>query len=402
LRARLIFWVALCLGCEGVSIDALQGPGLCGASDRNSVQAQTADRFVNSFGLKPFGMSPSNPLMKERLSELGVRQLVLPYGGGREGMRELVEALGLRGMVTIESLANAVPALQYYGGAATAITLRHNLTVDAAWGATIRNNQQALHALIKGDESTASVAIVGTNVQDDDQILAAGDLSAWVDFGSFFPWRTAVWRDPPGRRATTDLPRHIPNYGTRPMVAPQTGYDTNIDNGVSEAIGGRYVVRTVLEHFRLGVERTFIAELADSMPGLDGLPSTGLGILRHDGSPKPAFTTLSRLMALLGDAGPAFVPGQLGYTLGAPSAAMHTILLQKRSGTFYLILWLEIDSLEAETTVPVALDLAVPAKAMTVFRPAQAAAPVAIGKGQRMMVDVSDALTVVQIEPDCP
>jgi hypothetical protein len=397
-----VFLALLLAACEGVSINVLDGPQTCRTPLPGDVLAQPADLFVNAFGIKPGGISAADPLMKERLSELGVRHMVLPYGDNRDDFRRLVDALGLKGLVTIEDLANAMPALQFYGSAATAITLRNNLPVDAAWGEGVRRNQQALYQLVKGNDTTGSIAVVGTNIQSDEQILAAGDLSAWVDAGSFFPWRTELWRDPPGRRVDTDLPRHLPTYGTRMMVAPQTGYDTSPENGVSETIAGRYVVRTLLEHFRYGVQRTFIADFADGTPALEGVPSSGIGILRNDGSAKPAFTTLSRLMALIGDAGPAFVPGRLGYSLATSSAAVHTILLQKRSGTFYLLLWLEIDSSETETIVPAALELTVPAKTLTVFRPAQASAPVALGKGQRIGVDVPDSLTVVQIELDCP
>ncbi|MDZ4694365.1 MAG: hypothetical protein SGI86_04395 [Deltaproteobacteria bacterium] len=397
-----IFFALVLAGCEGVSVNVLDGPRTCGTPSPGDVSAQPADLFVNAFGIKPGGISAAEPLMKERLSELGVRQMVLPYGDDREDCRRLVNALGLKGLITIDVLADAMPALQFYGSAATAITLRNNLPIDATWGEGVRRNQQALFELVKGNDTTGSISVVGTNIQSDEQIRLAGDLSAWVDAGSFFPWRTELWRDPPGRRVQTDLPRHIPTYGTRRMVAPQTGYDTDPENGVSESIAGRYVVRTLLEHFRSGVQRTFIADFADNAPESPEIASSGIGILHNDGSPKPAFITLSRLMALIGDAGPAFVPGQLGYSLGTSSAAVHTILLQKRSGTFYLLLWLEIDSVETETVVPVTLELAVPAKALTVFRPAQASAPVLLSKGQRISVDVPDSLTVLQIERDCP
>ncbi len=389
-------------GCEGVSINVLDGPRTCRTPSAGDVLAQPADLFVNAFGIKPGGISPEEPLVKERLSELGVRQMVLPYHGDREAFRRLYDALGLKGLVTIEALSDAMPALQFYGSAANAITLRNPFPVDATWGEGVRRDQKALYELVKGNDTTGSIAVVGTNIQSDDQILAAGDLSAWVDAGSFFPWRLELWRDPPGRRLETDLPRHVPTYGTRKMVAPQTGYDTSPETGLSETIAGRYVVRTLLEHFRRGVQRTFIADFADGEPGLEGMPSSGIGILHNDGSPKPAFTTLSRLLDLVGDAGPPFVPGRLGFSLGTSSAAVHTLLLQKRSGTFYLVLWLEIDSTEVETMVPVALELALPATTLTVFRPAQASAPVALSRGQRISFDVPDSLTVVQIEIDCP
>ena len=117
--------------------------------------------------------------------------------------------------------------------------------------------------------------------------------------------------------------------------------------------------------------------------------------------PKPAFTALSRFLALLSDLGPAFTPGRLAFGLSNASVSVHQLLLQKRSGLFYLALWREVESTDEDINETVTIDLNRSAKILTVFNPVSASAPVAQGRGKTLTVNVSDALTVVVVDREC-
>lgn len=74
-----------------------------------------------------------------------------------------------------------------------------------------------------------------------------------------------------------------------------------------------------------------------------GRPATdsAFGLLRQDYSAKPAYSALRNLLHLLSDPGPPFVGQELGFELAGDLSDLHHLLLQKRNGVFYLILWLE-------------------------------------------------------------
>lgn len=402
--ARIVFLI--CLGalaaCDGTTINVLDGPGACiNANSSAGKIALAADEFVDSFGIKAVGQPLESPIMKERLSQLGVRHMVLGFPNGSNSSKALADSLGMKGLVFVEDVNDALPALSFFGSTATAITWRNNELVDATWGEKLRTRQKQMFDAIKGNRATRHIDVVGPNVESDEQIAGAGHISAWVDYGSMLPWRTDLWRSPPGIRAQTDLARHVPVYGPLPMMVPQNGYDTSVAKGVSESVQAKYLVRTFLEHFRLGVRRTFIADLFDQGRMDPATTSEGIGIIHSDGVPKPAFAALSRTMALLADAGPAFVPARLSFSLSNASAAVHQLLLQKRNGLFYLALWREVESTDEDISESVTLELTVAAKNITVFNPVSASAPVAQGSGKRITLIVSDALTVVVLELAC-
>ena len=75
------------------------------------------------------------------------------------------------------------------------------------------------------------------------------------------------------------------------------------------------------------------------------------GLLRDDGSPKPAFTELAGLLGLLADDGGAAEAGpsrtlRVGMT-GHDDSVRH-LLLQRSDGSFQLILWIEAPSFDPE------------------------------------------------------
>ncbi|MBD2020513.1 hypothetical protein H6F43_09965, partial [Leptolyngbya sp. FACHB-36] len=96
----------------------------------------------------------------------------------------------------------------------------------------------------------------------------------------------------------------------------------------------------------------FLYELLNERPAGD--QENNFGLLRVDGSPKPAFTALKNLIALLQDAGTPIQPGTLSYSLSGDLAHVHHTLLQKSNGRFYLVLWQEISCFDVQQRTDVA------------------------------------------------
>ncbi|HWA15785.1 MAG TPA: hypothetical protein VG817_05090, partial [Gemmatimonadales bacterium] len=68
------------------------------------------------------------------------------------------------------------------------------------------------------------------------------------------------------------------------------------------------------------------------------------GLLRADGSEKPAYRALLNLIQILKDPGPSFTPTALPFTITGDTIGMRKMLLQKRDGRYYLALWTSASS----------------------------------------------------------
>jgi hypothetical protein len=123
-----------------------------------------------------------------------------------------------------------------------------------------------------------------------------------------------------------------------PVVSTETGYESGV--GLSDAIIGRYELRTLFESLRLGVMRTFLYELIDD-------PSGNWGLLTDSFSRRPAYTAIQNVLSLLKDASFAR-PGKLDYTLAGNTQNVHHVLLQKSDGTFYLAIWLGVQDADPD------------------------------------------------------
>jgi hypothetical protein len=227
------------------------------------------------------------------------------------------------------------------------------------WAAQATAWQQALYAAVKSNPRLAGRPVLGPAlVHGRLSATAIGDLSAAEDLANAHPY-------PGGRLPSVNLASQIeeraPENGSRPYVITETGYHTAVaatkggHPGVSELAMGKYLPRLFFEYWNAGIRRTYQYEFIDE--GTDPSdPEQHFGLLRNDGSPKPAFTALKNLIALLGDSGHPVTLGSLSYSLTGASAAVHHTLLEKADGRFYLVLWQEVASYD----IPAKRDLAVP------------------------------------------
>ena len=122
-----------------------------------------------------------------------------------------------------------------------------------------------------------------------------------------------------------------------PFYVTETGYTaspTAPTGELTEATQGKYLIRTLLWDFMFGIKRTYLYEFFDEGSSPD------YGVIHNDLTPKAAYTYIKTVALLLADKGPAFLPAKLVYTLTGGDATLHQLLFQKRSGSFFLVLWL--------------------------------------------------------------
>ncbi len=234
---------------------------------------------------------------------------------------------------------------------------------------------------LKNDPATANVNVIGPSLgltYDYGNKSPLGDLQNFVDQGNFHPYPSGgnpfsypfnydtiskyYWYgDFPAvnideYRYAFDV--YAPPFGSKPMVATETGYNTALMSrtAISERIQGKYMPRIFLEYFRLNIARTFSYEFVDEYND-KGNPEANYGLLHNDLTPKPAYNALKNLIRLLKDPGSSFTLGSLDYTLTVTpppgynlTQYVHNLLLQKRDGTFYLVLWHEISDADISST----------------------------------------------------
>lgn len=216
---------------------------------------------------------------------------------------------------------------------------------DVNWPTQVRAFQQALWTKVKGDVRTKNMPVFAPSMGNPNNASIAGDMTAWMNYGNMHPY-------PGGNQPLANVPYHLPRIkgisGTRPVVVTETGYHNALawmggHPPVSEPAAARYIPRLFLEYYQAGFKRTYIHELMDEAVSTNDR-ELNFGLVRNNGSVKPAYTALQNLITVLKDPGPAFTPGQLSFALGGDLTNVKHMLLQKRNGKFYLALWQSVPS----------------------------------------------------------
>lgn len=224
---------------------------------------------------------------------------------------------------------------------------------DGRWPiAEVRSYQQELFHAINNDPATRDVEVLGPSLTSADAAEDFGDsVAASMDRANLHNYPGGLEPenngfDEEGYGSLEFALRRIAGPVKPGNVAPvstETGYDNAVGNGdgqsVPEAVSARYLPRQYLHSFAAGIPRTYPYEFFDE--GTDpGDPEQNFGLIRNDGSPKPAYTAIRAMIELLHDPGPELTPGRLDLTVDDVPDGLQQVLLQKRDGTFYLAIWL--------------------------------------------------------------
>jgi hypothetical protein len=296
------------------------------------------------------------PLIQSRLVDLGVRHVRdgLIYTAWQEyyERHNSLGRLGIKGVfITSPGLPDAVlknyPALMRDSFEAYEAPNEYNLSGDPNWPTTMRTVLAQLHSL-RNDPSLAGFPVFGPSLTDENAYRQLGDVSALIDAGNlhnYFAGRnpgTGGWGDNGYGSIDWNLQVVGRSAVGKPIVTTETGYwdDPARVAAVPQEVSGKYMPRLLLEQFLRGIRRTYIYELCD-IPGSVMPGESGYGLLRSDGSPKPAYHAVQGLLSLLRDPGPSFTVRPLPYSVAGGSSDVRHVAFQKRDGTYYLALWIE-------------------------------------------------------------
>lgn len=206
-------------------------------------------------------------------------------------------------------------------------------------GPVLRAFMRFMHDTLRAVPATANKPLLAPSLTEADSYPKMGDISSWITRGNMHDYYNP--------RNPETLPYGGSHYncggygsmnynicltrivaGTLPVISTETGYSSKV---LSDTVIAKYGVRTLFEHLKHGVSRTYLYELID-------ISSDLRGILRADLSPKPVYTALRSVMALLKDQNFS-TAGKLDYTMSSGTASVEHLLLQKSDGSFYLAVW---------------------------------------------------------------
>jgi hypothetical protein len=306
------------------------------------------------------------PLLVSRLDELGVRHVRDgAYGDASPAARayndyvyrsiDLAAAHGIRFTFlmggargetgTLDELVRVVAGrLRHATEALEAPNEFDKYVGGRRWASRLTAYSRSLYRKVHSESSLHGVPVLAPSLANPGSERRLGGLRRWFDLGNVHPYTGGRSPDP-GHVRTELADAHLVS-GPKPVWATEAGFHNALRNRVpgaqppvSEHAGAVYLLRTYLEHFSDGIDRTYAYELIDEKPDPQGRdPEQHFGLLRNDYSRKPAFNALENLITLAGRGGgrPRLRPLRLGVSGGA---GVRRLLLRKADGSYLLALW---------------------------------------------------------------
>ncbi len=278
------------------------------------------------------------------------------------------------------------------------------------WTSIDKDFQGRLFHAVNSMNTRDGIKVIGPSLAFARHGINLGDLSAQMDEGNLHPY-------PAGKLPSTIFPEQSMlarmASGSKPVVITETGYHNALNDhtdqpAVSEAAAGKYMPRLLLENFGRGIVRTYLYEFFDEAPD-PSLKDNQLhwGIVRADGSEKPAFTALKNLISELGDTAEPASSTSFAWTLDAASSDIHHVLLQKSTGEIDLVLWQEVPVFDTKQQtditnppIPATITLGRSAQRIDAFEPSVQSGPVQSFKNvSQVRIEVPDSPLVLRILP---
>jgi hypothetical protein len=216
------------------------------------------------------------------------------------------------------------------------------------WATRLVYLQAALYTAVKGHPSAEvrALPVIGPSFStwEAQEQFAAYNTSQWMDYGNIHPYTAAQTPNP--FYLALNLQKAAGVSSSKPVFATEAGFHTALSMPaganqppVSEQVQAVYALRTFLEHYAMGIRRTFLYELIDEWPDPGNTHAEShFGLLRNDFSPKPAFVALKNLLAILSKQAPATLrPIRVGVT--GPANDVRQLTLGRADGTHLVLLW---------------------------------------------------------------
>lgn len=284
----------------------------------------------------------------------------------------------------------------------------------ANWAPGVRRWVERMWQVSRQDGELSKLLIAGTALahpQQSARRTALGDLSGAVHVGNLHAYSGGR----PQEEVIDDrLGLARANYPGRPIIVTEAGYHTALKNPpgkhvpASERAKAIYLPRLLLEHFRIGIPRTYIYQFMDNNPPDQAYQEAHFGLVSWDVQPKPSYHAVKNLLSLLGAGSEgALNPSRLDYRLTSGALEVRQLLLQKRAGVFVLAVWRPIAVWDTNTRSDlkpapqkITLELGSSARKVARYRPTSGATPrQTIQNVTKLTLELDGELELLEIEP---
>ncbi len=275
---------------------------------------------------------------------------------------------------------------------------------NLSWGLT---DAAALQTAMQADPLMAGVSVIAASECSTIAIPALGtsadasNVHVYAGIGQQLQDGINAWVAA-ARASAPDKPVYITETGVS-----SSGFNTSTwGGGVADAYTqGIIDTNALLDGYKAGAAITFLYELMDE-PNASSAQEQHFGLFNVDGSPKPAALDISNLTHILQDEGsPLTSPGTLAYNIsGLPSTAS-SMLLEKSSGAFDIVLWNGNAALYNGTSVvtpptsEVTISLPSAASSIKIFDPIKGTTAIqAVSNASSVTVSLSADPIIIEIE----
>ena len=233
-------------------------------------------------------------------------------------------------IIALEGYNEYTANTYYLGGVSSYGNLNWGVKDDAALLAAARADplMAGVSVIAASEASTIAIPALGTSA-DASNIHVYGGIGQQLQ-DNINTWVAAAHASAPGK----------PVYITETGIS-SSGFNTSTwGGGVADPYTqGIIDTNALLDGYKAGAAITFLYELMDE-PGASSVQEQNFGLFNADGTPKPAAVDVGNLTHILQDNGPALAsPASLAYNIsGLPSTAS-SMLLEKSSGAYDIVLW---------------------------------------------------------------
>lgn len=175
--------------------------------------------------------------------------------------------------------------------------IHHPIGKSGEWirsNVTIMTRESA--AVIQEDDIARTKPFVGPSYVFESYV-DDGSLDQYIDYSNVHPYFD---QKPPEwnlllNKKIYEMTKPYPN--STPWITEFGWNSSTQPYAVSEIVQAKYLARQLMESYRLGIQRSYIYELVDSCEDRSN-PECNLGLLRFDGTKKPAFYTIKHLLQI--------------------------------------------------------------------------------------------------------
>ena len=363
---------------------------------------------------------PSTMSDYEQLAAFGVKYDLI-YGGGGENYPSATSTYTPYLNTLEDAHPGSIYSIEGPNELNGAYPVYYNGVSSDTNGTITDEVMQAIYASLKGDGTLSSIPLLNASLGGSSDYLTIaeqeGNMSAYLNGANYHVYPTGG--EQPG--GGNDVLSYAASLALMtapglPLTFTETGYPTAYgvsgSNDVDQTVQADNILNELADAYQLGAQQTYLYELMDeSANPAPGNDEQAFGLFTSTGTPKLAATAIHNLVSILSDNAAnaqTFTTGSLAYIIsGLPSSTGNSMLLEKSTGAFDLMLWNETADWNPTTqteipaaTVNTTVTFGQVEGAVEVFDPLQGSTPIATYTDiNSVTVGLTDHPEIVEVEP---